>query len=211
VTEQEWNTSDDLREMLEYLTRGNASPKVAGGQGWHTSDRKLRLFACACCRAAPPKDDNWGRFLEAVRQMEKASDVEPYMPTSLVSVYFHPEWDANTMAQWASQGVPNAAAILRDVIGNPFRPVVVMMTKAENFARSHGHIAFEWVTPTLLSITQAAYDERLPNGTLDPHRLLVLADALEEVGCTTNLLAHLRSPDPHWRGCFVVDALLRKE
>jgi hypothetical protein len=37
----------------------------------------------------------------------------------------------------------------------------------------------------------------------------VLADMLEEAGCSDpQLLGHLRSPGPHVRGCFAVDALL---
>jgi hypothetical protein len=37
----------------------------------------------------------------------------------------------------------------------------------------------------------------------------VLADALEEVGCTdAGLLGHLRGPGPHVRGCWAVDLLL---
>jgi hypothetical protein len=36
----------------------------------------------------------------------------------------------------------------------------------------------------------------------------VLADALEEAGCTdAALLDHLRGPGIHVRGCWVVDAL----
>jgi hypothetical protein len=39
----------------------------------------------------------------------------------------------------------------------------------------------------------------------------VLADALEEAGCDDReFLAHLRGGGPHCRGCFVLDALLRK-
>ena len=41
--------------------------------------------------------------------------------------------------------------------------------------------------------------------------LPVLADALEEAGCTdTDLLAHCRSGGGHLRGCWAVDLLLGK-
>jgi hypothetical protein len=40
-------------------------------------------------------------------------------------------------------------------------------------------------------------------------RMPVLADALEDAGCTdAELLAHLRSPGPHVRGCWAIDLLL---
>jgi len=42
--------------------------------------------------------------------------------------------------------------------------------------------------------------------------LPVLADAPEEAACTNaNILAHLRSPGGHVRGCPAVDALLGKK
>jgi hypothetical protein len=87
--------------------------------------------------------------------------------------------------------------LLRDVFGNPFRPVTPDP---------------DWLTPTVVSLAQAAYDERqLPEGTLDPARLSVLADALEDAGCTdAELLGHLRGPGPHIRGCWVLDLLLGK-
>jgi hypothetical protein len=41
--------------------------------------------------------------------------------------------------------------------------------------------------------------------------LPVLADALEEAGCSdADLLGHLRGPGPHVRGCFAVDSLLNQ-
>jgi hypothetical protein len=66
--------------------------------------------------------------------------------------------------------------------------------------------------PDLLLLARAAYDERrLPEGTLDAGRLAVLADALEESGCTdAGLLGHLRSPGPHVRGCHALDLVLGK-
>jgi hypothetical protein len=53
------------------------------------------------------------------------------------------------------------------------------------------------------------YEEReLPSGHLDAARLAVLAGVLEEAGATDpRLLGHLRSPGPHVRGCFALDAL----
>ena len=58
-------------------------------------------------------------------------------------------------------------------------------------------------------LAQAAYEERhSSSGELDMGRLTILADALEEAGCTNaDLLGHLRGPGPHVRGCFAVDLL----
>jgi hypothetical protein len=68
------------------------------------------------------------------------------------------------------------------------------------------------VTPDVLSLAQAAYEERiLPGGYLDRDRLLVMADALEDAGCDdAALLGHLRGGGVHVRGCWVVDLLLGK-
>jgi hypothetical protein len=67
-----------------------------------------------------------------------------------------------------------------------------------------------WNGGAVVKLAQAAYQEReLPSGHLDRARLGVLADALEEAGCTdADLLDHLRGPGPHVRGCYVLDALL---
>jgi hypothetical protein len=61
------------------------------------------------------------------------------------------------------------AGRFREIFGNPFRPVSVSP---------------RCLTPQVVALAQAAYDQRLlPAGTLDPARLAVLADALEEAGC----------------------------
>jgi hypothetical protein len=64
----------------------------------------------------------------------------------------------------------------------------------------------------VLSLALAAYTDRnLPSGELDHARLAVLADALEEAGCSEQSLRdHLRSPGPHVRGCWALDLLLGK-
>jgi hypothetical protein len=64
----------------------------------------------------------------------------------------------------------------------------------------------------VLALAQATYDGRtLPAGTLEPDRLAVLADALEDAGCTdAAILGHLRGPGPHVRGCWALDLILGK-
>jgi hypothetical protein len=92
------------------------------------------------------------------------------------------------------------ADLVRDIFGNPFRPVTISPA------------ILAWNDALVVRIAQAAYEERhLPEGTLDNTRLLILADALEEAGCTDrNILGHLRGAGPHVRGCWAVDLCLGK-
>jgi hypothetical protein len=63
-----------------------------------------------------------------------------------------------------------------------------------------------WNDGVVVNLAQAVYEERAFDC------LPVLADALEEAGCTdADILAHCRSVGPHVRGCWVVDLLLLKE
>jgi hypothetical protein len=81
--------------------------------------------------------------------------------------------------------------LLRDIFGNPFRPVTA---------------APVWLTPTVVSLAHGIYDDRAFD------QLPILADALEDAGCTdTTVLDHLCGPGPHVRGCHVVDALIGKQ
>jgi hypothetical protein len=91
-------------------------------------------------------------------------------------------------------------SIIRDIFGNPFRPLTISPT------------VLAWNDAAVVRLAQAAYDERhLPEGTLDNSRLAVPADALEEAGCTSeDILGHLRGPGPHVRGCWPVDLCLGK-
>jgi len=97
------------------------------------------------------------------------------------------------------------------------------------------------LTPLVLQLAEAVYTVRTGTGTLDNDVLAVLSDALEEAGleemycplckgrpqrtraeyfiCIDHneivvehpILAHLREPGPHYRGCWAVDLLLGKE
>jgi hypothetical protein len=87
------------------------------------------------------------------------------------------------------------AALLCCIFGNPFWSAP---TLAPGWLRRNDG--------TVTRLAQGSYDDRAF------HRLPVLADALEEVGChDTNILTHCRHPGPHVRGCWVVDLLLGKE
>jgi hypothetical protein len=91
------------------------------------------------------------------------------------------------------------AALVRDLFGNPFRAPRPL--PPEVLAGNDGLV---------VRLATALYEERqLPSGHLDPARLAVLADALEDAGCTdAELLTHLRRPGPHARGCWAVDVAL---
>jgi hypothetical protein len=99
---------------------------------------------------------------------------------------------ARRQEQWDAQ-----VRLLRCIFGNPFRPVALGPSR---------------LSTAVTSLARATYEERaLPSGELDLARLTVLADALEEASCNVPaLLAHVRDPGPHVRGCWPVDLLLDK-
>jgi hypothetical protein len=83
---------------------------------------------------------------------------------------------------------------LRDIFGNPFLCVTI------------NPAWLTWNDGTVQRIAQAIYDER------GFDRMPILADALEEAGCTNaDILNHCRQPGEHVRGCWVVDLVLGKE
>jgi hypothetical protein len=92
------------------------------------------------------------------------------------------------------------AGLLRCIFGNRFRTVTIDPSW------------HTWQGGVVGRLAQAAYeDRRLPTGLLANDRLAILADGLEEAGCTnSDILGHLRGPGPHVRGCWVVDLLSGK-
>jgi hypothetical protein len=87
--------------------------------------------------------------------------------------------------------------LIRDIFGNPFRVVEISPS------------LLQWDQATIPKLAQAAYDRRaLPSGTLDAAHLGILADALEEAGCTDDtILSHCRAGGEHVRGCWLIDLL----
>jgi mannitol/fructose-specific phosphotransferase system IIA component (Ntr-type) len=67
-------------------------------------------------------------------------------------------------------------------------------------------VCLVWNDALVTKLAAAIYEERR---FVD---LPILADALEEGGCTDGeLLGHLRGQGPHWRGCFALDLLTGKD
>jgi hypothetical protein len=81
--------------------------------------------------------------------------------------------------------------LLREIFPNPFREVRIEPAW------------LRWSDGAVRHIAETINDEG------DFARVPILADALEEAGCTDeHLLGHLRAGGPHVRGCWVVDLLI---
>jgi hypothetical protein len=220
MTEADWLSYDDPRKMLEFLQS-------------RASERKLRLFACGCCRRIWHKlrDARSRRAVEVGELYADAATDAAALSAAL--------WDAGRvlselqrlvqrrparLRDWQVVGVPVICARLpawpnqewavgealvnsmlqiepdqssilvgsiRCLFGNPFNQVTV---------------APAWLSPTVVSLARAIYDDRAFD------RLPILADALEDAGCNNaDLLNHLRQPGQHVLGCWALDLVLGKE
>jgi hypothetical protein len=223
MTEAEWLAGTDVRAMLRSL-RGRAG------------DRKLRLFACACWQRLrhllqdghlrwflgllEPHADGlvqpqelwaarqaaWVAFQSRLTGQPTAETREELAARRLRQWGAHANaWTSAVEAGRTARGVAAqigewaAAAeakfqcdLLREVFGNPFRPSAV------------DPVWLAWEGGTVRRLAEAVYEGR----TFE--QLPILADALEEAGCThAGLLAHCRQqPGAHVRGCWVTDLIL---
>jgi hypothetical protein len=229
MTEADWLDCPTAERLLRYL-KGQAS------------ERKLRLFGVACCwRAWSMLDGRERDAVEVVEQFADSlcgaeqlavarSRTRPSLAgvavraaaqppktagcwggmrdtaRAVVEAICHgPTWHAAPISErldvCESLRVAERQAqadLLRCIFGGLFHPIFVDPA---------------WQVPALRSMTEAAYvDRQVPDVTLDPARLAVLSDALEDAGCAeVTILSHLRAPGPHVRGCWVIDRLLGKE
>ena len=214
MTEQEWLECSDPKPMLAYL-----HGKV--------SDRKLRLFACACCRQV------WhllatNECRRAVEISERTADdpsARPELAAACLTV-----WDqdrdfqgfshsdktrqgasykaaayASTSEMWHIRSVVDCTQTLAARSGVAALQCTWLREIVGNAFRLVT-IDRKWLTSNVVALAQTIYEERRFQD------MTILADVLEEAGCTNaDILIHCRSEGPHVRGCWVVDLLLGKE
>jgi hypothetical protein len=209
MREATWLKATAVTPLLEYLHRTGR-------------ERKLRLFACACCRlfwhlltreSSRRADEAAEQYADGL--LERAAltaagkaavpDVRGYRPDehARYTAASAARWCALTRAWGAARGVSGSASalglrhkrqlpLLRDICGNPFR--VPALLDPACLAANDGAV---------LQLATAIYQERAFD------RLPILADALEEAGCVdAEILTHCRQPGGHARGCWVVDWVL---
>jgi hypothetical protein len=201
MIEADWLTCTEPTKMLMFL-RGKAS------------QRRWQLFVCACVRSewvalTDARSRNAvviaERFVEGTATLHEldqagaaaAAVLTPQLSHELWSPALHaatvaievattpPPWELDWDARKTNQ-----LHWLREIFGNPFRPVTLNPSL---------------VTETVIRLARTMYEHR----SLD--QMPILADALEESGVRdSELLAHCRDPGPHVRGCWVVDLILGK-
>lgn len=207
MTEQEWSASEDPAAMLYHAQ--NIYEETPTGFSVTTrtplvSDRKLRLWVCACCHLTGALPD------EPIAACEAWADGGPAVQSSWLCALPDPRKAATEvcnrrfgLAFGPDRDLqPAKAALLRDIVGNPSRPVAMPKKRRRvvpspdipgSISPGFGEDYCPWFPSTVLALAQVAYDERLDDCTLDPQRLAVLSDALEEAGCdNVALLDHLR-------------------
>lgn len=231
MTEAEWLASGNPEAMLGFLR-------------FEAPARKLRLFACACCRRIWPllTDPDSRHAVEVSERYADGRAGPRDLGGALTLAAPARGGDASVAAYWAgsrnpAETVGNASAaaieavaveatrearagiaaaadpraaadallaaldraraaearaqadLLRDLF-NPFRPAAVDPSW------------LTWHGGTVRRLAGAIYEERRFGD------LPVLADALEEAGCSDpDVLRHCRQPGEHVLGCWVVDRL----
>jgi hypothetical protein len=216
MNESQWQSCRRADHMLQWLIEPG-TPIRTRWQGpmptslSRTSERKLRLFACACGRILERQlrpgplcySDYIEQWIEG--QLATPDMVQKLEPLrnggSIGYVVF-----LQTRIDWRQ---PNAlihlretiglyhgfeADLLREIVGNPFQTFCLSPAERAWNEGTLGRIAQE--------IAQTKRWEELP----------ILGDALEEAGCHhEEALQHCRSGHIHAPGCWVLDACLGRE
>ncbi|MGL4555077.1 MAG: hypothetical protein ACRC33_28260 [Gemmataceae bacterium] len=220
MTEEDWLRGDNPAGMVSFLRRRKSS------------DRKLRLFGCACCRRVWDRlpgeasrdaveaaerfaDGQAGRkdLVAALRACREAAH-DPGVMVAAVSLQKAALWGPyNARVQAAGAGPLEASQLAAHTAAMGVEGLAQGRLLHDLFGNPFRPVTADpaWRTADVSRLALAAYDERgFPSGELDLARLGVLGDALEEAGADAGLVAHSRSTGPHVRGCWAVDVALAR-
>jgi hypothetical protein len=222
--EQEWLACTDPQKMLDFLL----------GQ---VSDRKLRLFAVACCRSVwhllnGPSARNGVEVAErfadgaaSLQEMAAAGDAagdapwpairagNPYAECVAHAAIWATATDATTAAHVASR-------FARGCDQDKKRPDGTAIATHPEEERRQTHLLRDIVGNPFRSVRinpawRSAEVLALAQGIYDERafaKMPELATELEKVDCSDAvLLTHCRDRGPHARGCWVLDLLLGKK
>lgn len=220
MTEEEWKRSTDPLAMLDSLSGD-------------TSDRKMRLFACACVRHVWPllADERSRSAVETAERCAEGSadrgelaEARDNAREAARQIRWPVGPDTAWRAACAAQNTTresgrsaarntfcDAARSLNRLDTNQFDDGEIETEVAylrDIFGNPFRAVAFDssWRTADVLALAQIIYDLREFN------RMPDLAVTLERAGCHEQaILDHCREPDQHVRGCWAIDLVLGKE
>lgn len=212
MKESDWLSRPEPEAMLNWLT-GRTNFNLDGPCPVRASDRKLRLFGAAVLRHywldfPFPGDKHDERNVvspthrqRTVGELEWWADNNSPPPDNHWQDYREARQLAFYLCEWGltwPYGCPETAQakILRDLFGNPHRPVQWVPAKEPSVwesipqlakaAAEKNYFAEIWVTPTVQGIAQEVYEHNAWD------RLPFVRDALLDAGCTNEeVLKHL--------------------
>ena len=221
MNEKEWLAATDVWPMFDLLHN-------------RASDRKLRLFAVACCRSichfledkrsqvAVESSEACADGLTTKCQLKQSHTEAGWFatnefedsPTKLIE---NPSHASAVAAYWVAHD-PLYHHGLRATLH--WVGIAQGLAPAEESGRFPSAVGLlrdifpfhpatfnpSWLTSTVLSLTAGIYQEKAFD------RMPILADALQDAGCENEeILNHCRQQGEHVKGCWCVDLILDKK
>jgi hypothetical protein len=231
VTEQQWLDCTEPEDLIRYLRDARRLTRTKAGR------RKLRLFACACCRAVWDLilDARCRRAVEATEALadEQISKAEHERAREAAKAAAGQRWQTGwevcrldptheTTILWRAARAAELAADREAGLSTVAGPII-----AKDVSRRGSREEKRYQVALIRDLVGNPFQGVVPEGdwlAWDGGRipkmaqqmyeerafgqLPVLADALEDAGCAVpEILSHLRGPGPHVRGCWALDLL----
>jgi hypothetical protein len=220
MKDADWETCSTPHKMLKLLY----------GVRRRASERKMRLFACACVRRLWRLQPPDGLSIRAVETAERYADGGVSREDLYAAGWAAYEgWEnrKRSAERDAREAAGNTTALPKhvpsdfygfwtDAVAEPAQAAGLTPADQCDLIRelfgcgwrrppAAADAWLSWNDGVVRKLAQEIYENR------DFEIMPLLADALEEAGCAdAAILGHCREPRDHVRGCWVVDLLLRK-